>query len=100
MFYIYFIYSDNYNKYYIGFTQNIEKRLAQHNSNDNKHSFTAKLKPWRLVANFAVGDSKQDAMKVERFIKKQKSKQFNLKIIHSSKNKAFIDKLINDILLK
>ena len=100
MYYIYFLYSKSHNKNYIGFTHDVHKRLLQHNSNDNLHSFTSKFKPWELIAYFCVGDSKHNAMTIEQFIKKQKSKKFNQRIIASVNNKSFIDKLISDILSK
>ena len=100
MYYIYFLHSKTHDKNYVGFTQNVQKRIVQHNSNNNLHSFTSKFKPWELIGYFCVGDSKHDAMKVERFIKKQKSRKFNQRVISSVDDKEFIDKLVNDILLK
>jgi len=102
MYYIYFLFAPKYQRYYIGFSEDVHKRLEQHNDDKNTTSFTAKFKPWELTAFFPVSDSKAEAMKVERFIKKQKSKKFNLKIIEAChrKDTIWLNTLIEDILKK
>jgi len=47
MFYVYVIHSIKFNKYYTGFTQNIEQRLKEHNSGETKS--TKAYKPWELI---------------------------------------------------
>ena len=56
-----------------------------------------KSKPWCLVLSFPVSQNRGEAMKIERFIKKQKSKAFIQKLINNSNNPEFFLKLINDI---
>jgi len=49
MAYFYIIQSkDNGGKFYIGSTNNIQRRLYEHN-NSNKSGYTNKFRPWRLA---------------------------------------------------
>ena len=100
MFYIYILYSKKNEKFYIGYSQNVFKRLREHNNPKTKSKFTAKYLPWNLVCDFAVSDSRSDAVKVERFIKKQKSKQFIQKLIKQKENQKYFNELITSILKK
>jgi putative endonuclease len=47
MFYVYVLHSEKFNKYYTGFTKNVEQRLKEHNSGKSK--YTKSYKPWKLV---------------------------------------------------
>jgi len=69
--------------------------LTEHNSYDNPFKFTAKFQPWELMTYFPVSNQRGEAMKVEQFIKKQKSKMFIRKIIDKSGNGDFIKQLID-----
>ena len=64
MFYVYAIYSLNSNKFYIGFTSDLEARLYSHNHISNK-GWTAKYKPWILIYHETL-NNKQDALKREK----------------------------------
>ena len=75
MFFIYILYSESSDKYYIGYTENVEKRLFVHN-NPIKVCYTSKHIPWVLKRFFSVGDSKTKVLRVERKIKKMKSRRF------------------------
>ena len=55
-------------------------RLEQHNSNSSD-KYTGKYSDWEMVALFECGESRSEAMKLEKFIKKQKSKNLLLKLI-------------------
>ena len=74
-YYVYILYSKKLDGYYVGSTENPESRLEQHNTS-GFHTFTSKYRPWSLAAVFLAGSTRGEAMKMERFIKKQKSKQF------------------------
>ena len=74
MLYIYFIYSDSSSIYYVGHSDNPWRRLIEHNSSELQ-SFTAKHRPWILKAVFECGNSRTEAIKLEKFIKKQKSRK-------------------------
>ncbi|WP_431311597.1 GIY-YIG nuclease family protein [Pedobacter flavus] len=80
LFYIYILHSNKSDKFYIGYTSNIHLRVFQHNFGA-KLSYTHKHRPWKLKALFCCGNSKSDAITIENFIKKQKSKTFIKKII-------------------
>ncbi|MCK4661689.1 MAG: GIY-YIG nuclease family protein [Bacteroidales bacterium] len=82
MFYIYILYSKKSDKYYVGYTDNVQRRLKEHN-NPQKTKYTSKHLPWELISSFKVGNNKGIAMKIEKFIKKQKSKKF-IQIVVSS----------------
>lgn len=75
MFYIYILYSETFDKYYVGYTDNPQKRLIEHNE-ISINSYTSRYRPWCLVGQFEVGENRGLAMKVERHIKQQKSKSY------------------------
>ena len=66
--------------FYIGYTKNLAKRILQHNK--AKSGFTATRKPWILVYTESF-DNKSIAIKRERFLKKQKSRDFIKKLTAS-----------------
>jgi len=67
MYYVYFLRSlKNPKKTYVGFTENIDQRLAEHNT--GKNPSTARHIPWELAGYVAVpGRSK--ALDMERYFK-------------------------------
>jgi putative endonuclease len=93
MFYVYILYSVGHDKFYIGQTQDVHRRLHEHNNMD-KNTFTAKYRPWSLKAAFPVGDDRGMALKIERFIKKQKSKEFIKRLIFKQNIDSIIHKFI------
>ena len=98
MFYIYILYSQIADKFYIGQTPDVQKRLREHNNPVVNSKFTAKYVPWELVLNFPVTPERADAMKVEKFIKNQKNRKFILRMIENKGNPEFFNKLIKDII--
>ena len=75
MFFLYILHSPNNDKYYIGHSSDPWLRLSHHNT-DDKDTFTSKCRPWVLAAVFEVGNTRSEALSMERFIKKQKSRKF------------------------
>jgi len=73
MFYVYILYSVGSDKYYVGHTENVRGRLFQHN-HDDKDTYSSKHRPWLLKAAFEAGTSRAEAMRIEKWIKKQKSR--------------------------
>ena len=73
MYYIYIIYSNIADKFYVGYSDNPQRRLIDHNTKPF-NTYTSKLRPWVLKAAFECGSIEGEAIKVERFIKKQKSR--------------------------
>jgi len=68
MYFVYIIRSDNNQvQTYIGYTNNLDRRINEHNSEDNV-SYTARYKPWQIVSYFAFADEAK-ALDFERFLK-------------------------------
>jgi putative endonuclease len=72
-FYIYILHSEKANKYYVGYSEDPWKRLTEHNTVEHS-TYTSKFRPWQLKAVFYIGENESGAIKIERFIKKQKSR--------------------------
>jgi len=66
MYYVYVIWSEKLRKRYVGSTQNIEKRLEQHNK--GKTPFTLRGIPWNLIYHEAF-TTRSEALKREKFLK-------------------------------
>jgi putative endonuclease len=97
MFYIYIIYSEKADRYYIGHTNDPERRLMEHNTT-NEIKFTTKYRPWRMLLSFKVSELRGEAIRIERFIKKQKSRLFLNRLIESRGNPAYSKELIKNVL--
>jgi putative endonuclease len=80
-FYIYLLYSESSDKYYAGYSNNPLKRFAEHNNSEHS-TYTAKHRPWQLKAVFLVGTNEAEAIKIERFIKQQKSRTLLERLIN------------------
>ncbi len=65
-YYLYILKSLEYNKTYIGYTNNIKRRLNEHNS--GKSNYTRKYKPWKVVYFEEYGDE-ISARERERYYK-------------------------------
>ena len=67
MYYVYIIQSElDSNRYYTGFTKNVERRIADHNSGKNKS--TTSHRPWRLKSYVAF-TNKERAYAFEKYLK-------------------------------
>ena len=64
--------SNNVNKTYVGYTNNLEQRLEKHNS--NKGAKSTKGYKWLLIYNKKF-KSRNDAMSYEYKLKKDKNKR-------------------------
>ena len=73
-YYIYILYSASADKYYIGYSNNFIRRLTEHNESE-RSTYTKKYRPWILKAAFDCGISERDAMRIEKFLKHQKSRK-------------------------
>ena len=77
MHYVYIISSLSFNnQIYIGQTNNIKKRLYNHNSGTTSH--TAKYKPWELILCLAF-KNKDKAIEFEKYLKSGSGRAFALK---------------------
>ena len=67
MYYVYVLKSQKWSKQYIGFTNNLEKRVKEHNEKNTKS--TRYGIPWKLVY-YEAFLSREDAVKRELQLKK------------------------------
>ena len=77
MYFVYILYSESFDIYYVGQTSDLEKRLFRHNQGD-QNSYTSKYRPWQLYWSIEV-DSRSSAMRVEKYLKK-KARRFFLRL--------------------
>jgi putative endonuclease len=73
MYTTYILYSQKINKFYTGQSNDLNYRLEEHNR--GKTAFMANGMPWRLVYSKDY-DSRKEAMKLEKFIKKRGASRF------------------------
>ncbi|NOX67373.1 MAG: GIY-YIG nuclease family protein [Chlorobi bacterium] len=78
-YFVYALYSKKYNKIYIGQTDNLRRRLYEHN-NGLLSTYTKRFKPWEIIysENFST---RSEAMKREKQLKSQKGREFIWNII-------------------
>ena len=69
---LYILYSDRYDKYYIGHTNTLKRRLEEHNDPE-KRGWTNSYKPWSLVYSEDF-KTRSEAMYQEKYLKSLKSK--------------------------
>jgi putative endonuclease len=67
MFTVYILYSISWGKSYVGYTNNVARRLQEHNITESK-GFTLRYRPWTLI-HTEVFDTKAEAMQKEKFYK-------------------------------
>jgi predicted GIY-YIG superfamily endonuclease len=73
-YYVYILQSEkNQNRYYIGFTEDLESRLKAHNSGHCRH--TSNFTPWRIKTAIAFTDHKK-AMNFESYLKSPSGRAF------------------------
>jgi len=83
MFHVYILHSPSLDRYYIGQTGDIGKRLDFHRSQSTP--FTAKAQDWQLVFLEPVS-SRQEAMALERRIKRAKSRRSIDRYVQDERN--------------
>lgn len=90
--FLYILYSKSSSRYYVGETHNIKDRIFKHNQHLYSSSFTKIANDWEVVLLHQCLDRTQ-ALFLEKFIKKMKSKIFIQKIISNPE-------ILNEIVLK
>ncbi|MEN9522311.1 MAG: hypothetical protein RL065_688 [Bacteroidota bacterium] len=65
-FVVYILYSEKFNKTYVGFTSNLIGRIKSHNELGN--GWTKSFRPWKLVYT-EMFNNKNDAMSREKYFK-------------------------------
>ncbi|MBS1765358.1 MAG: GIY-YIG nuclease family protein [Bacteroidetes bacterium] len=88
MYHVYVLLSLKSNIYYVGQTADLDERIIQHNFSATD-SFTSKHRPWELKASIPV-DNLSKAIRIEKYIKKQKRKSFIELIILKQKDDDFL----------
>ena len=81
MYSVYILYSEKFDRFYIGQTDDINARFKRHN--EGKVKSTKHYIPWELkyIEKFKY---RSQAMKREKFLKNQKNKAFYNKLIKCS----------------
>ena len=82
-YYIHILYSAKADKFYVGYTTDFLQRVQGHNSQEFFSTYTSKHRPWILAAVFLVGPDESTAVRLERIIKKQKSRRLIELLIHA-----------------
>ena len=93
MYYIYILYSSSADKFYIGYTDNPERRLNEHNTSEHS-TFTSKFRPWIMKAIYECSESRQIAINIERLIKRQKSRSLIEKMVRGEKLSGELAQLV------
>ena len=77
-FLVYILYSEKFNKTYVGFTSNLIGRIKSHN--ELGYDWTKSFRPWKVVY-IEVFENKTDAIKKEKYFKTGKGRIEKDKII-------------------
>ncbi|MFO7841502.1 MAG: GIY-YIG nuclease family protein [Fidelibacterota bacterium] len=73
MYFTYILFSQSLNKYYVGYTSDLNSRLDHHNRGASR--YTRRGVPWKIVYVEKYAQ-KNDAIVRERDIKKKKSRKY------------------------
>ena len=84
MYTTYVLYSEKYDKIYIGFTSNLQQRLLSHNKLATK-GWTIKFRPWQLIYH-ENHQTKQQAMNREKQLKSYQGRRFIRNLINDRVN--------------
>jgi len=74
MFTVYVLYSEKYNKIYIGYTSNLDDRFKSHNKLGTK-GWTIKYRPWKIIHTEEF-KTKKDAITREKQLKSGQGRQW------------------------
>ncbi len=83
MFYVYIIYSQKLDKFYIGYTSNIQMRMHEYH-NQGRSKFTSKGIPWEFKYSEPF-ETEIEAMRREKQIKNMKSRKYIISLIVQSR---------------
>jgi putative endonuclease len=78
MYTLYILHSEKLGRFYVGYTNDFQRRFSEHNRTKGK--YTDLGIPWVLVYS-EVFESKKAAADREKYIKSRKSKQFIIDLI-------------------
>jgi putative endonuclease len=74
VFTVYILYSEKYDKTYVGFTSDLEARFNSHNELATK-GWTVKFRPWKII-HCEHFENKSDALKREKWFKSGIGREF------------------------
>ncbi|MEO6346513.1 MAG: GIY-YIG nuclease family protein [Aquaticitalea sp.] len=81
--YLYILFSKLKKTFYVGESHDVIERLEKHNSHAyNPKSFTKITSDWEIALNYKCR-TKEDALYLEKFIKRMKSKKFILRMLEN-----------------
>ena len=88
MFYVYLIISEKYKKFktYVGYTNNLKKRLNKHNSNKGAKSTRGRI--WKVIFKKKF-ETKKLALKYEYFLKKNRLLRSKIKNKYVNKTRSY-----------
>jgi putative endonuclease len=81
MWYVYVLYSECGGKTYVGYTNDVERRLFEHNVSESK-GFTLRYRPWKVIHK-EIYKTKPEAIIREKFYKTGLGRE-ELKLIMSN----------------
>ncbi|MEX0848764.1 MAG: GIY-YIG nuclease family protein [Candidatus Dependentiae bacterium] len=74
MYFVYFLKSISFpDKMYVGYTSNVQVRLAEHNVENFFH--TSKYKPWEIITSFGFKEQSK-ALAFEKYLKSGSGRVF------------------------
>ena len=79
-FFVYILKSINYERFYVGSTQDLTQRLERHNQGRSKA--TKPYRPWQIVY-VETYQTRSEAVRRERQIKNRKSSEFINQLVQS-----------------
>lgn len=71
--YVYLLQSSNFERFYVGYTTDLKRRLREHN--EGKLPNTARYRPWSIKSAHAFVD-KSTALAFERYLKSPSGRAF------------------------
>ena len=80
-FFVYILYSEKLDKFYIGYSAKPEERLLYHNDPVGNSIWTKRGIPWAKFLIIPCSSEKQ-AVNIERHVKKMKSKKYILDLLN------------------
>ena len=88
LFYVYLIISEKYKKFktYVGYTNNLKKRLNKHNSNKGAKSTRGRI--WKVIFKKKF-ETKKLALKYEYFLKKNRLLRSKIKNKYVNKTRSY-----------
>ena len=71
--FVYVLKSENCQESYVGHTDNLERRLDEHNSGISPH--TSKFRPWKMIYTESF-ESEKEAILREKYLKTRSGRRF------------------------